>query len=387
MIKSKPVLIVNTSNLIKGGAIQAAVSFISSLNKKLDEFEYHFILSKEIEKELNLLKALPKNVHVIHDSPSKRKESIKKILSIEKSINPDLVFSFFGPSYVNFKSVEVTGFANGWVTHSTLNTFIETFKGFVNIIKPMCKYVYYGYKVRKSDYWIFETETARNGFIKRLMVDRKRTFVVPNTSMPLSDQKKDSVIINGIPLYFQDINFLTLASNYKHKNIISLLKSAQILKKKFNFTKFKIILTIEPEEYEDNLKILVEKLNIEKNVINLGKVNIKDLDAIYSVTFASVLPSFIETFSAVYPESFTSGTPIVTSDREFAREICGNAAIYFDPSNSDSIATALATLIKSPDKRSELISMGYEKQKHILKPHQKCESYIRILNDIHSQIK
>ena len=34
--------------------------------------------------------------------------------------------------------------------------------------------------------------------------------------------------------------------------------------------------------------------------------------------------------------------PLLVSDREFAREICGQAAIYFDPLSIDSMAQAVS---------------------------------------------
>jgi glycosyltransferase involved in cell wall biosynthesis len=38
------------------------------------------------------------------------------------------------------------------------------------------------------------------------------------------------------------------------------------------------------------------------------------------------------------------GKPIITSDRDFARVVCGDAALYVDPCNPAAIADALMTL-------------------------------------------
>ena len=36
------------------------------------------------------------------------------------------------------------------------------------------------------------------------------------------------------------------------------------------------------------------------------------------------------------------GLPILTSDRDFARHICQDAALYFDPLDADSVARSMA---------------------------------------------
>jgi glycosyltransferase involved in cell wall biosynthesis len=42
------------------------------------------------------------------------------------------------------------------------------------------------------------------------------------------------------------------------------------------------------------------------------------------------------------------GTPILTSDLDFAREVCGEAAVYFSPWDPDAMATAIERLRDEP---------------------------------------
>ena len=50
-----------------------------------------------------------------------------------------------------------------------------------------------------------------------------------------------------------------------------------------------------------------------------------------------ILPTLLESFSATYIEAMFHGKTILTSDLDFARDVCGEAAFYFDPLNPQSI--------------------------------------------------
>ena len=50
--------------------------------------------------------------------------------------------------------------------------------------------------------------------------------------------------------------------------------------------------------------------------------------------------------------------PILTSDLSFARDICGDAAIYFDPLNPEDISNKIIDLVYNKSKIDELIRLG-----------------------------
>jgi len=50
--------------------------------------------------------------------------------------------------------------------------------------------------------------------------------------------------------------------------------------------------------------------------------------------------------------------PLLVSDRPFAREVCSDAALYFDPLDAESIAAQVRRAMSNADLRLELISAG-----------------------------
>lgn len=53
------------------------------------------------------------------------------------------------------------------------------------------------------------------------------------------------------------------------------------------------------------------------------------------------------------------GLPILTSDLDFAREVCGDAALYFDPWSPESLKGAILRLKNHPDLRDNLVEKGH----------------------------
>jgi glycosyltransferase involved in cell wall biosynthesis len=59
---------------------------------------------------------------------------------------------------------------------------------------------------------------------------------------------------------------------------------------------------------------------------------------------ALFLPTLVESYGLIYLEAMVCGRPILTSDRDFARWMCRDAAGYFDPLDERSIVDAIVGL-------------------------------------------
>ena len=85
-----------------------------------------------------------------------------------------------------------------------------------------------------------------------------------------------------------------------------------------------------------------------------------------------LLPTLAEASTAVYPESFISKRVLLTSDIDFARELCGNAAVFFDPLDARDIAEKIITISADSEQQAQLIHNGLERVKNVyLTPDQK----------------
>jgi hypothetical protein len=70
---------------------------------------------------------------------------------------------------------------------------------------------------------------------------------------------------------------------------------------------------------------------------------------VYRTTDALLFLSLSESFGFPLVEAMWIGLPIICPDLPYARTLCGEQAIYFDPHNVDSMQAAVAELIKRRD--------------------------------------
>jgi glycosyltransferase involved in cell wall biosynthesis len=73
-------------------------------------------------------------------------------------------------------------------------------------------------------------------------------------------------------------------------------------------------------------------------ITSLGVLPLEALGRAYAAASLVFLPTLREASTAVYPEAFHFRRPLVTSDLDFAHELCGDAAAFVPP--LDPIATA-----------------------------------------------
>jgi glycosyltransferase involved in cell wall biosynthesis len=74
----------------------------------------------------------------------------------------------------------------------------------------------------------------------------------------------------------------------------------------------------------------------------------EDLQALMRGATCFAFPSFAEGFGFTPIEAMQAGTPCVVSDLPVFRWIFGDAAIYVDPYDTDSIATGIERLTSAP---------------------------------------
>ena len=105
----------------------------------------------------------------------------------------------------------------------------------------------------------------------------------------------------------------------------------------------------------------VDRLNLEKHVIFLGRVPSADLVYLYNDASLFVLPSFYEGFGLPPLEAMTCGTPVIVSNTSALPEVVGDAALMVDPHDIDGLTVAMWRTLTEPELREDLIQKGFKR--------------------------
>ncbi len=92
-----------------------------------------------------------------------------------------------------------------------------------------------------------------------------------------------------------------------------------------------------------------------------GYVPADEREALFKGAQAFVLPSFDEGFGIPALEAMSAGVPVVVSNRGALPEVVGDAGLFIDPDDAESLTAALERLIGDPDLRATCARRGLDR--------------------------
>ncbi|NRD76945.1 glycosyltransferase family 4 protein [Bacillus sp. BRMEA1] len=141
----------------------------------------------------------------------------------------------------------------------------------------------------------------------------------------------------------------------KHKNIENLVRAFAMLNNGVR-DEIKLVIT----NGNDEIKRLVNELNISQDVVFTGFIDDKDKVAIYQLAKVFTYVSLYEGFGIPIIESQAAGVPVITSATSSMPEAAGEAAILVNPYNPEEIAAAMLRLIEDSELYTSLVKKGLD---------------------------
>ena len=342
-----------------GGGVKNSALFIKyAVND--NNIAWSFAVSPQVYDVISRWGVSDHRVYVYDVSPARSIIARKKLKKLPIKLGVDVVFTMAGPAYVEFEVPHLMGISNGYLTHVDWRGFIVG-RSFFRIFKDFLTVLYQTFYARKADKLLFQTEEARNGFCKRSFFQVNKTEIVANAIGHEFIEYFSNRDISVADFHNEkEIKVFCPASSYPHKalhlipEIIKELKSLSS-----NLYSFRFILSLsEDEGYWKEILKKSKKLGVSKFIDTVGIYNYADAISLYEKSDIIFVPSILETFTISYIEAFASRKPLIVSNRAFAKEICGNAAIYIDPFNARSSAELFHKLLTSKEEQLNLCSNG-----------------------------
>jgi len=363
-------ILIDNSNLFAGGGIQVAISFLYDLIKQGNEHEFVVVQSYKIASLVDE-SIFPSNFSFLHLGKIGILRKRKEMKNLENQIIPDVIFSVFGPSYHKSNFTKIVGFAIPHLLYTNSPFFKKlSFLEFLKI-RLLSKIKLLAFE-RNSDKLIFETEDAKEIY-KTKYNTTKECYVVNNTLNevfyhPEKWIKRD-LNLSG------KFNLLSVTANYPHKNLQIIPEIVKILKNKFSWNDFRFVLTVNKDELGFD-----EETN--KHIVYLGSVPIELIPNLYEQIDVVFMPTLLEVFSTSYLESMFMKKPLLASNMSFARDICGDAAIFCEAMDAECYAKSIITLRDDSKKLNDLVEKGALKVVQYGNSSDRTKKYLEIIENI-----
>lgn len=185
---------------------------------------------------------------------------------------------------------------------------------------------------RRADLIVAESAYVTSALEERWGIPKHGMRVVPNVLNRVFEDPSLRQPVDAGGALRPSFAFPTRA--YPHKNLAVLGPAARILQEEHG-REVQFVLTLTDEEW---LGLDTGTRSVSRN---LGPLRVSQVPGLYEACDGVVFPSLNECFSVTPLEAMRAGRPLVASDRPFVREVAGDAAWYFEPTDPASLAQAL----------------------------------------------
>ncbi|SDR81103.1 Glycosyltransferase involved in cell wall bisynthesis [Bradyrhizobium canariense] len=208
---------------------------------------------------------------------------------------------------------------------------------------------------------ICESSYVKKDIMRFFGMAEERTVVItaPPLRQFMADESSETLQATRRRLQLPDKFLFYPAQFWVHKNHSRLLEAFREVVAEV--PDLKLVLTGKKRDEYEAVMAAVAKFGLSEKVCHLGYVAQEDLQAIYRLATALVMPSLFESVSIPIYEAFQVGTPVAASGILAIPEQVGDAGLLFDPMSVNSIRDAMLKIVKYPDTARLLGQRGREK--------------------------
>ena len=344
-----------------GGGISVAQNLIRAFGKTAPQHEYIVTIPPGLGYED--VCATITNVTVI---PYETKGLLSRWIwetfqlpQMVRQFKPDVIFNFGNRGFITPPCPQST------IIQSSYLAYPPSQWGFFRL-GVWCRARYIGRHLRKSLKYtplVFCQTPVMEKRMKEMYGNDFATAICPNQfSAFIADNVTESAFPEVLKPIEDKFRLFVLTRYYPHKNLEIIPKLYKKFGARLNDVAF--VLTLTPDQHPSASRLLreIKRNRLENHVLSVGSLKQEELAQYYRHCNALFLPTLLESFSGTYFESMSFDCPILTSDRDFARYVCGDAAMYFDPLNVESIVDAILRLKNESGLAERLVVAGREQR-------------------------
>lgn len=368
------IFLINCSNLRAGGGLQVADSVCTQLDC-FSQHQFHVVLPFRLRTTKDQLKHFP-NVEVYsYEIPNSfativrgRDEFLDNLVDKYKV---DAVLTIFGPSRWCPQVPHLSGFAMAQLVIPD-SPFCVRMSLFQKVKwKLWCMVRQWSFKRSARYFWTENPYISAK--LEKLLLN-SQVYTVSNFYNQIFDHPENWIRTIKLP-EFDGVTCISISTHYPHKNFEILIKSVRLLKEKYPEVQVRFVLT-----FTENEMPIPE--DVRDSFVFIGKVDVAECPSLYEQCDIMFMPTLLECFTASYPEAMRMGKPIITTDLEFARGLCGDAACYYSAVDPNAAAEAIYKVATDREYARRLVEYGKKQLKTFDNYNQRAEKLISILETI-----
>ncbi|MGX6445628.1 glycosyltransferase family 4 protein [Neobacillus sp. K501] len=203
---------------------------------------------------------------------------------------------------------------------------------------------------RKLKIIITDSHFSKRELVKHLKVEDEKISIISLGKDHFSQLNANNEVVSKYNLI--QPYFFAVSSLHPNKNFKVILQAIELL----DIDTFEIVIA-----GGANPKIFHNSINMDQDKVKyLGYVSDEDLKGLYKNAFAFIFPSIYEGFGLPPIEAMDSGCPVIASTYASIPEVCGEAAIYFDPKDPSDLADKMIQLLSNENLHSDLKRRGLD---------------------------
>lgn len=336
------------SNLHGGGGVQVAASIVDEFaelvrngHSALKGLTLSGEISRAVARNCNPTSADVLGFDVLDRRPL---QPLQRLRDARRRY--DSVFVVFGPIYAHFRAQRrVMGYAD-------VTSILSSPTGSPSL-RSRVRGAVSRMEARRQSALIAESPSFKQAVVQRLGIPEGRVHVVPNAVNPrVTETTYDETMTARIRAQRDPASSLWAYPTraYPHKNLAFLPRIRSQLATRGVSIQFCV--TLREQEWDAQPK------EFRDACINVGELEVPEVGAMMRACDAVFFPSLLEAFSATPIEALANARPLIASDRDFVRSVCGENAIYIDPVDPALAAEQITQICANRNQVSQLVSGG-----------------------------
>lgn len=204
--------------------------------------------------------------------------------------------------------------------------------------KILYYYIWIYFPIKKAKYITVISQKVKNDIIELIPSAESKLRIIPNCV----------TIEIKPPIQKKEVKKILIVGTRHNKNIERIILAMKGIDLELSIV--------------GKLTVLQQTLLQENNIAfkNFININDEDLKVLYDKSDILCFVSLYEGFGLPILEAQARSCNVITSNISPMKDVAGKGAILVNPTNVEEIRTAILELILEPNKRDNLIQLGYE---------------------------